>query len=129
MHPGSFLTAFVWGVLPMVVLLAIVYWVDRYEKEPLKLIAVALLMGAIVAPLIAVLIEDAANIRSSAFVSSTIPFSQLTPWTPILEEAIRGLAILVVFWVEYVWTSKRVRNTFTREFGPVYLPPMAALGA
>ena len=99
MHPGSFLTAFVWGVLPMVVLLAIVYWVDRYEKEPLKLIAVALLMGAIVAPLIAVLIEDAANIRSSAFVSSTIPFSQLTPWTPILEEAIRGLAILVVFFI------------------------------
>ena len=43
--------------------------------------------------------------------------------------AYAALAIVVVFWVEYVWTSKRVRNTFTREFGPVYLPPMAAAGA
>jgi RsiW-degrading membrane proteinase PrsW (M82 family) len=99
MQPGNFLTAFVWGVIPMLILLAIVYFVDRYEKEPLKLLAVALVMGAIIAPLVAVLIEDAVNIRSSAFVSSTIPFTQLTPWTPIIEEVIRGLAILVVFFI------------------------------
>src|SRR5438552_5042719 len=99
MEPGSFLTAFVWGVIPMLVLLAIVYFVDRYEKEPLKLLAVALVMGAIIAPLVAVLIEDGLNIRSSAFVSSTIPFTQLTPWTPIIEEVVRGLAILAVFFI------------------------------
>jgi RsiW-degrading membrane proteinase PrsW (M82 family) len=99
MEPGSLLTAFVWGAIPMAVLLAIVYFVDRYEKEPLKLLAVALVMGAIIAPLIAVLIEDGLNIRSSAFVSSTVPFSQLTPWTPIIEELVRGLAILAVFFV------------------------------
>src|SRR5437762_2829025 len=42
MHPGSFVTAFVWGVIPAVVLLLIVYWLDRYEKEPLRLLALAL---------------------------------------------------------------------------------------
>lgn len=97
MEPGTFLTAFVWGVLPAVVLLAIVYWLDRYEKEPLKLLGVALVFGAILAPLAAVLLEDALDIRSSAFVSTAIPFGQLTAATPILEEVIRGLAILAVF--------------------------------
>jgi protease PrsW len=99
MEPGSFLTAFVWGVLPAAVLLAIVYWLDRYEKEPLRLLAIALLFGAILAPLVAVLLEDALDVRSSAFVSTAIPFGQLTAVTPILEEVIRGLAILVVFFL------------------------------
>jgi protease PrsW len=99
MEPGNLGTALVWGVLPALVLLAVIYWLDRFEKEPLRLLAIALLAGAIVAPFLAVVLEDLLGIRSSAFVQTTVPRAVLTPATPILEEVIRGLAILAVFFL------------------------------
>jgi RsiW-degrading membrane proteinase PrsW (M82 family) len=89
-------TALAWSVIPALVLFAIVWWVDRYEKEPLRLLAVGIGLGAVAAPATAALFEWAVGIRSSLYASDVVPRSQLTVWTPVIEEICRGLAILAV---------------------------------
>ena len=50
MPHGNLLTAILWSAIPAIILLAGIYYLDRYEKEPARLIAIALGAGAIVAP-------------------------------------------------------------------------------
>src|SRR5437899_779382 len=97
MQPGNLGTAFVWAVLPAVVLLAGLYWIDRYEKEPVRLLAIALVFGAIVAPVVAVLVGKAAGVPTSMAVQTTVPASRLNATTPIVEAVVLGLTVGVVF--------------------------------
>jgi len=96
MHPGNLGSALVFAVVPAFVLLAVIYWLDRYEKEPARLLATALLFGAVLAPLAAVLIQKAAGVPTSIVVQSVIPHSRLSAATPLIEELARGIAILAV---------------------------------
>ena len=89
-------TALAWSLVPALLLFAIVWWVDRYEKEPLRLLAVGIGLGALAAPAAAALFEWAFGIRSSLYASDLVPHSQLTVWTPVVEEICRGLAVLAV---------------------------------
>jgi RsiW-degrading membrane proteinase PrsW (M82 family) len=89
-------TALAWSLVPALLLFAIVWWIDRYEKEPLRLLAVGVGLGAFAAPAAAALFEWAFGIRSSLYASDLIPHSQLTVWTPVIEEICRGLAVLAV---------------------------------
>ena len=40
--------SFIASAVPTAVYVLLVWWIDRYEKEPLKLLACALLWGAII---------------------------------------------------------------------------------
>ena len=95
MQPGNLGSALVFAVLPAAVLLAVIYWLDRYEKEPGRLLAIALGLGAVVAPLVAFLIEKAAGVPSSLAAQSVVPKSRLSPWTPLIAELATGAAVLV----------------------------------
>ncbi len=96
MQPGSFWTALVWAIIPMLVLLGLIWWLDRYEKEPLRLLGLALVFGGVLAPVIAYAIEKGLDIHTSFFSANIIPKSQLGIGTPLVEEIVRGVAILVV---------------------------------
>jgi hypothetical protein len=89
----------VFGVLPALVVLALVYWLDRYEKEPATLLAFALGIGAILAPALAVLIEKALDVPTSVAVSNVVTPSRLNATTPIVEELVRGLAIFFTMYL------------------------------
>src|SRR5438093_729028 len=97
LHFENLPTALVWALVPALALLVLVWWIDRYEKEPVRLLLIALLFGVIAAPTAAALIEWAAGIRSSFFAADLVPRSALTAATPIVEEGARGAAILLVF--------------------------------
>src|SRR5687767_13134454 len=97
MELGNLWTAIVWGILPGAFLLLIVWTLDRYEKEPLRLLAIALAFGAVAAPLVAFLLQTAFGIPTSIRAVSLIPESQLSVVSPLIEEIVRGLAILAVF--------------------------------
>jgi RsiW-degrading membrane proteinase PrsW (M82 family) len=97
MEPGTFWTAFVWAVVPALILLGAIWWVDRYEKEPLRLIGIALLFGAVLAPVIAYAIEKGLDISTSFTAQTIVPETQLGVGLPLVEEIIRGAAVLVVF--------------------------------
>lgn len=96
MEPGSFWTALVWAVVPALLLLAAIWWADRYEKEPLRLVGLALVFGAVLAPLAAYVVEDALDLRSSLAGGNVVPRLDLGLGTPLVEEAARGLAVLAV---------------------------------
>jgi len=92
----NFWTAVVFAVIPAALLLLAIYYVDRHEKEPIRLLAIALLFGAVIAPLVAVLLEKAFGAPTSMATQATVPLSRLNTTTPIVEEAVRAAAILAV---------------------------------
>ena len=99
MQPGNVTTAFVWGLLPPLLLLAGVWWIDRHEKEPIGLLAAGLGVGALVVPLIALPLEDLFDEPSSLTGQSTVPDSVLTVGTPILEEVALAIGIVITLWI------------------------------
>ena len=99
MQPGSFATAFVWAVLPGLVLLLCLYAIDRYEKEPIRLVAIAVLFGAVLAPAITVAIQTVLGVPTSMVVQTVVPASRLNLTTPVVEGVVLGLTIAVVCWL------------------------------
>lgn len=89
------LTAILAAVIPTAIYSLLLWWLDRYEKEPLSLILVAFLWGALPAIGLAVLFElvlEAPLIRS--------PLGpEVAAWglAPLVEESIKGLALIGLF--------------------------------
>jgi RsiW-degrading membrane proteinase PrsW (M82 family) len=78
---------------------AFVNWLDRYEKEPKLLLGAAFLWGAIIAGGGAYILNTAVGIGVYSLTGSanTADFSTTSIAAPIIEEALKGLAVLVVF--------------------------------
>ena len=89
------------GVLPMAFYSWILYYVDRYEKEPVRLLLGVFAWGGLVAAGVAFLIN---TVTSSGiyFLTGNEFATQLTVSTlvaPVVEETLKGIAVLVVFLV------------------------------
>jgi protease PrsW len=81
----------------------LVYWMDRYEKEPRILLGFAFFWGAVVAAGVAFLINSLLGAGIYVFTGSEMA-SELTTGTliaPIVEETLKGLAVLLVFLIFY----------------------------
>ncbi|MBT3220509.1 MAG: PrsW family intramembrane metalloprotease [Proteobacteria bacterium] len=95
--------------LPMLVFLAAIWWMDRYDREPIWLVALTFLWGAIGSILFA-LIGSLFVTRAIAIVAGIIaafsPFDPL-PWidaagavvvAPLVEEPSKAVFLLFVIW-------------------------------
>ena len=87
------------GVLPMAFYAWILYYLDRYEREPSKLLIGVFLWGSVIAAGAAFLIN---SITSSGiyFLTQSEFATQLTISTlvaPVVEETLKGAAVLIVF--------------------------------
>ena len=99
MH-GSLLTALVWSVIPAVLLLAGIYYLDRYEKEPGRLILIALGAGAIVAPLLTAGIQELFDVPNTLRTSQAFVIPEFVNANQaIIEELVRGVVLLGVFFI------------------------------
>lgn len=91
------LISIVMGILPMLIYSVIVWWLDRWEKEPLPLVAAMFLWGFIPSACFAitsqVLLVDVLFSFSSLIQSVAI--------APLTEEFIKGLALLLLFALFY----------------------------
>ncbi len=85
------------------------YWLDRYEKEPKLLLGGVFLWGAVVAAGSAFIINTTFSIGifSLAGSESAAEFTSASIIAPVVEETLKGLAVLIVFLV------------FRREFDSV----------
>ncbi len=87
------------GVIPMAFYAWILYYLDRYEREPVKLLVGVFFWGAVIAAGAAFVIN---SITSSGiyFITQSEFATQLTISTlvaPVVEETLKGTAVLIVF--------------------------------
>jgi RsiW-degrading membrane proteinase PrsW (M82 family) len=97
----GFSLSLLFGFLPMFLYAGLVYWLDRYEKEPKVLLGGVFIWGAIVAAGGAFFINTLFGLGVYLF-SSSETFSETATSVliaPIVEETLKGLAVLVVYLV------------------------------
>jgi len=95
----AFLASLFFGFVPMFMFAALVNWLDRYEKEPKVLIGAAFLWGVVIAGGGAFILNTAFGIGIYALTGSegAAEFGTTSIIAPIIEEGLKGLAVLVVF--------------------------------
>ncbi len=89
----------VFGLVPMLIFGYIVYWVDRYEKEPVALLGGVFLWGAIIAAGAAFVVNSFLGLGIYMFTGSQA-FTELSTasvFAPIVEETLKGMAVLFVY--------------------------------
>ena len=91
--------AFFFGFVPMFLMAAFVNWLDRYEKEPKLLLGAAFMWGMVIAGGGAFILNTAFGIGLFMFTGSEslAEFGTTSISAPIVEEGLKGLAVLIVF--------------------------------
>lgn len=87
------------GVVPTAIYVLVVWWIDRYEKEPVKLLACALFWGALPAGALSFVLE---GLSQGPVQELSREYSQLVSASvvaPLVEESVKGLALLGLFWL------------------------------
>lgn len=87
------------GVVPMLAFAYVVYWVDRYEKEPILLLGGVFLWGAIIAAGAAFIVNSFVGLGIYMFTGSQAftEISTASAIAPVIEESLKGMACLLVF--------------------------------
>ncbi|HLO18419.1 MAG TPA: PrsW family intramembrane metalloprotease [Anaerolineales bacterium] len=95
----AFLGALFFGFVPMFVFALFVNWLDRYEKEPKLLLGAAFVWGMVIAAGGAFILNTAFGIGIYALTGSegAAEFGTTSIVAPIIEEGLKGLAVLIVF--------------------------------
>ena len=93
---GVFLVIVI-GIVPMLIYALILAWFDRYEKEPLGLLATAFLWGAIPAAVFSLIVELLLDVPISFFVDPTAAALVGTALVgPVIEEVFKGFALFLL---------------------------------
>lgn len=90
------------AVIPTILYVLIFYWADRYEREPIWLVTVAFIWGAVPAVLVSLFGEvvlgwpwiDAPDSITGAIIEGAVI-------APVIEELAKGLALLLIFLFMY----------------------------
>jgi len=95
----ALLVSLFFGFVPMLLFAGFIYWLDRYEKEPRILLSAVFLWGAVIAAGGAYLLNSFFGFGIYLFTESA-SLANLTTTSiiaPIVEEVLKGLAVLLVF--------------------------------
>jgi RsiW-degrading membrane proteinase PrsW (M82 family) len=88
------------SVGPAVAYSLLVWWLDRYEKEPWGLLAATFVWGALPAIFLSLLAEFIVGVPFSGLLTgAALDLVQGSVVAPIVEESVKGLAILMIFLV------------------------------
>jgi len=92
------LLAVIVGVVPMVVYALVLWWFDRYEKEPLGLLVAAFLWGAVPAVIFSLIAELALGVPVSLLVNpAAASLVEAAVVAPVAEEIFKGAALVLLF--------------------------------
>ncbi|HEV7669248.1 MAG TPA: PrsW family intramembrane metalloprotease [Thermoanaerobaculia bacterium] len=118
----GFLVALIVSFVPAFACALLVYWLDRYEKEPRLLLGAVFFWGAVVAvvgALVAQLILAGA-VTAATGSEKAADVAGSTLFAPITEESLKGIAILAVFLV--------LRREFDSVLDGIVYAAVVALG-
>jgi RsiW-degrading membrane proteinase PrsW (M82 family) len=99
MQSYGVILSILFGFIPMLAFAYVVYWVDRYEKEPVVLLGGVFLWGAIIAAGATFIVNSFVGLGIYMFTGSQA-FTELTTASaiaPVIEESLKGMACLLVF--------------------------------
>jgi len=86
------------ATIPVLIYIWIIYWVDRYEKEPGWLLAATFLWGAVPSIIIAYIFNSILGIPFYYFASEATADAMVASLiAPVVEETIKGVAVLGIF--------------------------------
>lgn len=116
------LVSIFFGFMPMFLAAAFVYWLDRYEKEPKLLLGAAFFWGVVIAAGGAFIVNTALGIGIfyATGDEGLTDFATTSIIAPIVEEFLKGLAVLIVFLM--------FRREFDSTLDGIIYAAMAALG-
>lgn len=99
----AFIVSLFFGFVPMFFFAAFIYWLDRYEKEPKILLGAAFFWGVVIAAGGAFIINTAFGVGIYMFTGSQTAseFGTASIVAPIVEEFLKGLAVMIVFFLFY----------------------------
>jgi RsiW-degrading membrane proteinase PrsW (M82 family) len=92
------------GLLPTLLYVGLLYWADRFEKEPARLLAAAFLWGAIPALLVALAVHLFFRLPPDLLGPAALEAVRAGLLAPLVEEAIKGIAL--------VYLAVRYRSEF-----------------
>jgi protease PrsW len=95
----GFLASLLAGFIPMFFYAVLIYWMDRFEKEPKRLLGVVFLWGALIAAVFAFLLNTLFGIGILLVTGSetAAEFTTGSLIAPMIEESLKGMAVLGVF--------------------------------
>ncbi len=95
----ALLVSLLFAFVPAFFMAAFIYWLDRYEKEPVALLGAAFLWGAVISAGGAFLLNTLFGVGIYVMTGSGDLADQATASlvAPFVEEGFKGLAVLLVF--------------------------------
>lgn len=95
---AALIAAIVFATLPVPIYVILILWIDRYESEPLWIVALAFIWGASVAVFLAYLINTIGAIVVAAVLGPTLAtyYGALIS-APVFEESGKGLILFILF--------------------------------
>jgi RsiW-degrading membrane proteinase PrsW (M82 family) len=120
--PGPFVLGFITATIPVPLYLALVLWIDRYESEPLWMLATAFFWGVLVAPFFAFLFNTSAGIIVASITGDikTAEIFSAVFSAPVVEE----IAKAVILFVFFLWC----RDEFDGVIDGIVYASLAGLG-
>lgn len=118
----ALLGAIFFGFAPMFLFAAFINWLDRYEKEPKILLGAVFIWGVVIAGGGAYILNTAVGIGVYSLTGSVnaADMSTTSIAAPIIEEFLKGLAVLVVFII--------FRNEFDSVLDGIVYAAITAMG-
>ncbi|ALD00629.1 hypothetical protein AM609_07175 [Actinomyces sp. oral taxon 414] len=96
---ASFTAAVLLALIPLLVVLLTVWWIDRWEPEPPSVLLTAFLWGAGVATVVSLVVNTTASIAvaNATGLSDSGEIVSTVVSAPIIEETTKGLGVLIIF--------------------------------
>ena len=118
----GFLLALLLSFIPALLCATLVYWLDRYEKEPRILLGAVFGWGAVIAVIGAVVAQGfLSGVMTAAGGSeAAADFAGMALFAPVTEESLKGIAVLLVFLV--------LRREFDSVLDGIVYAAVVALG-
>lgn len=92
--PLVFVLSCIGALIPAIIYISIIYWIDRYEKEPLWLLGAAFLWGAVPSVIVAFVFNSMLSIPLYVLAGESGELWAASAIAPPVEETIKGLLVL-----------------------------------
>lgn len=96
--PAAVVIAGILALVPFLIVLLVIRWIDRWEPEPRPALVFAVLWGAGVAVAVALLFDLGVSLTLAAVGTGPNSLLQAVVQAPLVEEGAKGFGVLLLFW-------------------------------